>query len=139
MNELELHLALVLGPDGDAPMGVLRRGWQRFGAEMLADCRRNPVPGWRPAGWWMFDVCEPKPDGDAAEARRLVELGVLKGEELVAVERRARDAIHGIEAMNRAEAAGAVKTGPDGVGPEMRERRERDRLAWGRVLEALAA
>ena len=133
---LDALLGLVLGPVEDGlTVEQLEVAWTVEGDRLMADCRRNPNPGWRPAGWWLFTAGEPRPEDGPAEALRLVELGELDGDELEAVRERAAEALGGIGAMDRAEDAGAV--GPQGAGVRMRAGRDARAVVWREVLAAL--
>jgi hypothetical protein len=131
---------LMLGPTdapGELTVEQLAVAWEFERAGMMADCRRNPNPAWRPWGWWAFDQHEPKPEGQIAEMLRLLELGELDEAEVRAVEQRARDALKAADWADHVEQVGAVTTAPASAREGMRERRARDREGWRRVLKAV--
>ena len=135
-----LWLNLLLGPhDGDGVWSEaqLRRGWAVYRGKLME--RRNSAsrPADRPWGYWRFLLDEEPPASYPEQLARLLELGDLSGEEVVAVERRALEALKSIEQMNHWDDIGAVKSGPTEVASEMRFERARDAAAWRRVLGAL--
>lgn len=133
-------LDLMIGPTdapGELTVEQLEVAWAVERDGIMEDCRRNPTPGWRPWGWWEFSMREPQPEGAAAEALRLLELGEMDTAEVAAVKRRALGVLQGVEAANRAENMGAITTGPQDAARSMRARRDSDARKWRRVAEAL--
>ena len=137
VDDLQLHLALVLGPTEDSPpIGVLKRAWKVFGPEMMKRSGDDPRPD-RPWGFWRFNLGEEPPGSYQEQIIRLMELGELTDDEIRAVERRAGEALRAADWADHVEAAGAVTVGPAGALERMRERRAADREEWRRVLARL--
>jgi hypothetical protein len=59
--------------------------------------------------------------------------------ELDEIRERALDELEGLDAMGRADAAGAIATGPAGMAERMRAERDARAAAWRRVLGAVDA
>jgi hypothetical protein len=76
---------------------------------------------------------------DSDGALRLLEGGGLTDGEREEIREAAEDALHDLEWLAHVEEIGAVKTGPADAVVAIREARERDVLAWKRVLTELDA
>lgn len=136
---IELVMTLMLGPHlggGVWSENQLRRGWKAYRSRLEGGPSR---PGSRCWAWWRFEQDSEPPDGDAAQALRLLELGEVADEERAGLRVRAREAVEAADWADHLDATGSIVTSPASARETMRERRERDRLAWGQVLEALAA
>lgn len=133
-----LLITLSLGPgegDGEWTEAQLRRGWTIYREKVMAK-PRNSTRVDRPYGWWRFEAGEEMPASEPDQLVRLLELGELSAEEVVMVERRAREALWYVEWADLLEAAGHVVTSPRSAREGMRARREADAPAWRQVLEA---
>jgi len=134
--DLDLHLALVLGPDEDPPpMDVLRRAWSVYAGELKGPQK----PGKRCWGEWVFEIGEEPPGGEQEQIVRLFELGQLRDGEVEGVRKRALESLQGIQATNDAGALGSITVRPRGVAERMRAERETRAAARRRVLEAVEA
>lgn len=76
---------------------------------------------------------------DPEDVLELVLSGGLTDGERATLAVRARDAIEAADWADHLDEVGAVVTSPASAREEMRARRGADRLAWQRVIEALAA
>jgi hypothetical protein len=86
----DCELALLIGRgSADPPEATLRQVWEQRGAQLMAD---HAQPGWRPWGFWHFEVGEERPTDRAAETVRLAELGELTADEVAAVAEKATEA-----------------------------------------------
>jgi hypothetical protein len=129
-----LTIVLGIGPfavAGDFTEAQLRRAWSVYCERLLAERR---TAGTRPWGWWRFEVGEDRPDGDAGEAARLVELGVLDAEEAVRVAERAREWIEDADQDDV-----GTFTSPADAAHHMRAERRADAEEWRRLLTELDA
>lgn len=89
---IDATVALIMGPtDGPNEMTVdeLAVAWE-VERDRIMSAYGGPA-GTRPWGFWQFDLGEPMPAGNGAEAVRLAELGLLTVEEAAALQERANE------------------------------------------------
>ena len=86
----------MLGPTdapGELTVDELELAWKVQGDRVMQYYGNVEArAGTRPWAWWHFDMGETMPDGDLAEATRLMELGELRPDELAALKERAVEA-----------------------------------------------
>ncbi len=83
MDELEMSLALMLGPlEGGPSEGQLHRGWRAFRDELMRDrADGGRVAGSRPWAYWHFELGEDPPEELDEQTVRLAEIGKLTARE----------------------------------------------------------
>ena len=125
---VDATLDLVMGPTaGELTVEELKAAWEVERDALMANCKSNPTPGWRPWAWWAFDAGEEKPRERAAETIRLAELGELEADEVVALRERANEAK--LRVGTAAERISAL-------GTELEQRPDRDAVELYEAVEA---
>lgn len=86
---LPVRLSLIMGPGDGLTDEQLAAAWRVEGPQLMESCRDNPNPAWRCWAYWRFELGEPQPPDEVAEAVRLAELGELRPDEIANLRRRA--------------------------------------------------
>ena len=106
---VDLTIALILGPSVDGDVEQLEAAWRVERESLLENCRRNPIPGWRPWGWWVFEAGGEPPADEVEEAARLAAMGELSPDEFTGLEDRARGSERWAKVLEAVEAARPVQ------------------------------
>jgi hypothetical protein len=141
------HMPLLIGPIAnsthprsgarlrdDPDDEVLRTGWELDREELLS---YPHAPGWRAWAFWVFDIEEEPPRGYGADVVRLAEVGLLKPDEVAALEERANEARLRVGTPRERVSGGAL--GGSGVSVDARAVELWDAVrAASRIAEAVA-